>query len=436
MSRFIVMDVVFYGGSLNYDQGSGNYQELKKITKWDGRQYTLVSRYALRYSILETAKMMGLWDIADGSKLVESGEGNKQVIQPKPELLLNGEILKYPEFDLFGYLITSTVPQASRVAPVKISHAISLTPFYYDNQFAGNIGLAKRRLPYTGKMDINLFTIEEHYTYYVYTVVIDLDKIGENEVYLSAKDKDWEIIGFTENSNEYTLKLKGKKAKNAGLIDNGGELKIPKKLEIGKIKVDSEEKVYVETKIEEIKDGSTTKVYKIIQKIIPEEAKQKRIAEFVKVILNLTRNIKGRSEDLSPKLMIVGIYNNVPYQTFKDRISLVGEFEVVEEHIFEKDGEVKRTTERKMENLEERTEIIETSDSSLKTIKHNAKLKVKKTLFQITDPNNKIKCKEIIDNNKIWNFITELFSDSTNTNNAKVAVFYEPPVEVEITGTK
>lgn len=39
MSRFIVMDIVFYGGSLNYDQGTGNYQELKKITKWDGRQY-------------------------------------------------------------------------------------------------------------------------------------------------------------------------------------------------------------------------------------------------------------------------------------------------------------------------------------------------------------------------------------------------------------
>ncbi len=42
MGRFVVMDVVFYGNSLNYDQGTGNYQELKKITKWDGRQYSLV----------------------------------------------------------------------------------------------------------------------------------------------------------------------------------------------------------------------------------------------------------------------------------------------------------------------------------------------------------------------------------------------------------
>ena len=35
--------------------------ELKKITKWDGKQYTLVSRYALRYSLLETGKNLGFW---------------------------------------------------------------------------------------------------------------------------------------------------------------------------------------------------------------------------------------------------------------------------------------------------------------------------------------------------------------------------------------
>ena len=50
--KYIVLDMVFHASSLNYDWGSGNYQELKKITKWDGRQYVLVSRYALRYSIL------------------------------------------------------------------------------------------------------------------------------------------------------------------------------------------------------------------------------------------------------------------------------------------------------------------------------------------------------------------------------------------------
>lgn len=29
--RYLVMDIVFYAGTLNYDQGAGNYQELKKL---------------------------------------------------------------------------------------------------------------------------------------------------------------------------------------------------------------------------------------------------------------------------------------------------------------------------------------------------------------------------------------------------------------------
>jgi len=183
MGRYIVMDIVFYGNSLNYDQGTGNYQELKKITKWDGKQYTLVSRYALRYSLLETARKIGLWEIADGSKLQRAGERDQTVIQPSDEILLSGEILKYPEFDLFGYLITSTTPQNFRVAPVKISHAVSLTPFNYDALFNANIGLANRIRKITGEMEPNPFTAEEHETYYQYTVVIDV----VNKYYIKSR---------------------------------------------------------------------------------------------------------------------------------------------------------------------------------------------------------------------------------------------------------
>ena len=53
-----------------------NLQELKKITGWDGRQYTLVSRYALRYSLLKTGEQLGLWKLAPGEILERSrGEG-------------------------------------------------------------------------------------------------------------------------------------------------------------------------------------------------------------------------------------------------------------------------------------------------------------------------------------------------------------------------
>nr|WP_279383583.1 hypothetical protein [Methanobacterium formicicum] len=63
-------------------------RNLKKITKWDGRQYSLVSRYALRYSLLETAKNMSLWKLAGGEDLTAAGSGDKKVIQPAVDFFI------------------------------------------------------------------------------------------------------------------------------------------------------------------------------------------------------------------------------------------------------------------------------------------------------------------------------------------------------------
>ena len=79
--RYIVLDIVFYASSLNYDQGSGSYQELKKITQWDGSVKIMTSRYALRYSILEHAaqaypnewKLAGPNELSTKSKVVQKG---------------------------------------------------------------------------------------------------------------------------------------------------------------------------------------------------------------------------------------------------------------------------------------------------------------------------------------------------------------------------
>jgi len=339
MGRFIVLDIVFYGGSLNYDQGSGNYQELKKITKWDGKQYTLVSRYALRYSLLETGKSIGLWKLVDGSNLQRAGESDKTVIQPGISLLLSGKILEYPEFDLFGYLITNTKPQNSREAPVKISHAISMTPFSYDNHLSGNLGYARRMVSETGKMDPNLFNIEEHETYYIYTVVIDVDRIGKNEIYLAkevGKDgKDWKIQ-IDGSENNYTIKIVKAKEK---VIEGSYEAKT------FKIKIDdglTEEKEASGGQVNNspseidvsIKEKNGKDVHSIEYSIQHDNFRKNRVNDLVKSILYLTRNIKAQSKDLSPKLLIVGVYKNNPYKSFKDRIRIVDEYEeeVTETH--------------------------------------------------------------------------------------------------------
>ena len=260
--KYISMDVVFYGNSLNYDWGGGtNYQELKKITKWDGRQYVLVSRYALRYSILYWANELfqDEWKLAGSDELIyeknevarlrDKNELDKTKYKGKEYKEFLTEIFNnFPEFDLFGFMIAkggSREAALTRTSPVKISHAVSLTPTNLDAHTMANLDVVRR----AGGTGSNPVTIEEKPDFYVYNITIDVDRIGK---YLK---------------NEH-----------------------------GK---------------EEIGD------------IILEENKAKmRIVQLIETILSLKRDIKGRREDLSPWLIILGIYKDGRYETFLDKIRL------------------------------------------------------------------------------------------------------------------
>ena len=302
--KYIVLDIVFYGSSLNYDWGGGtNYQELKKITRWDGRQYVLVSRYALRYSILHWANKMfpDKWKLA--GKDVLTGIGENEVVRPfgpgdfrkkveeeykknleekfKNEKMKEEEIeekiknklktkevkekieeeswrkyrdflknifVQYPEFDLFGFMVAEgggNEAALTRTSPVKISHAISMTPTNIDTHTMANLDMKRR----AGGKGSNPVTMEEKTDFYVYNVTIDVNRIGK-----------------------YLLEEHGKE-------------------DIGNIT------------------------------IYPKLAKE-RIEQFIEALLHLKRDIKARREDLSPWLMIVGLYENGRYETFMDKIRL------------------------------------------------------------------------------------------------------------------
>jgi len=259
--KFISMDVVFYGNSLNYDWGGGtNYQELKKITKWDGRQYVLVSRYALRYSILHWANKLfpDEWELAGKNELYYEKKGG--VARLKSEKEVKAELKKeykdflkeiferFPEFDLFGFMVAekgSEQAALTRTSPVKISHAISMTPTNLDAHTMANLDMVKR----AGGTGSNPVTIEEKPDFYVYNITIDVERIGK---YLEKEHGNDKIGDITIESN---------KAK-------------------------------------------------------------KRIVQLVETVLNLKRDIKGRREDLSPWLVILGLYNDGRYETFIDKIRL------------------------------------------------------------------------------------------------------------------
>lgn len=384
MSRHIVMDLVFYGNSLNYDQGSGNYQELKKITKWDGRQYTLVSRYALRYSMLDTAEKVGLFELADASNLIKSGKGDSTVIQPATEFLLTGDILEYPEFDLFGYLITETTPQNFRTAPVKVGHAVSMTPFMYDAHFNANIGLANRMRKRHGEMKPNPFTAEEHETFYQYSIVVDVDSIGEIEIYI-AEGSDVTVA-------EGKYKLEG--IERVSSLNGEGLLIQLKKGRNKKEILQSEE-------VELLEFEKIDKVYRIRYRLKDEEKIKERIRSLLKTVMNLKRTIKARNEDLSPKLLVLGLYRDSPYRTFKDRIALLDEY-----------------TEEEYDEIEEQ----ETDKGRILRVKHVTN-KQRKPVFEVSGLDA-----ETLEMDDVEEFVEKIFGEGELS---EVAVFTDPAIELK-----
>jgi len=358
--KFIVLDIVFYGSSLNYDQGVGNYQELKKITLWNGKQHTLVSRYALRYSILQTGKGLSnnseVWKLADGSEFERAKKKEEQkekqggTIQPSLKVLLEGKVLEYPELNLFGYLITTTGVQNFREAPVKISHAISLTPFNYDTHFCANIWLA-RRLVEAGmeaSMSPNPFILEEHQTFYVYSVVIDVERLAEYEIYLTPEDEREVINSLSGDERLQNLKNEIKR-----LLDRIKNKANDEDLEEARKRINSDFFRNSSVEIKEIRNLKNKVLvikygfkeeYKIGERVVKKEEKIKELLEtLIKAIINLRREIKGRVENLSPKVLVVGVYYDGNYDTYKDRIYLSSQYEEEYEEEVKENGSGKKT---------------------------------------------------------------------------------------------
>jgi CRISPR-associated protein Cst2 len=98
--RGLTLTVIFDGFSLNYAESIGNFSELKKFTI-NGKSYSYLSRQALRYEIYK--KLTEMFNIdADKDIPLTKEKEEKDVIQFK----LTANIKDYVEIDLFGYMKT------------------------------------------------------------------------------------------------------------------------------------------------------------------------------------------------------------------------------------------------------------------------------------------------------------------------------------------
>lgn len=183
-NKGLTLSIIFEAESANYGESFGNISSLKKLSRGDGNSYSYISRQALRYNIIN---QLG-WDntkVSNADKVVQFEK--------------DASIKDYPEIDFFGYMKTgkNSVNGSSntRNAVVRLSNAIALESYNSDLDFLTNMALAKR-----GGMDNAIAQSEIHKSYYAYSVTIDLDKVGIDEI---IKDKE-------NNKDKYEIDNKEK----------------------------------------------------------------------------------------------------------------------------------------------------------------------------------------------------------------------------------
>ena len=232
MKRGLTFTVIAQAQSLNYGEVIGNISELKKLSRADGNMYTFASRQCLRYDIVRLAAELFNWNL----QVVDKEKGT---IQFKDNI----SIRESEEMDLFGYMKTNKKDEKdkkggslTREATVRLSNAISLEPYRSDMDFLNNKGFADR----IGEHP-NLANIEQHLSYYTYTVTIDLSKIG--------KDGDIKVL----NRN-----IRGRQENLSPLFVVGGVYEIANPFFLGRIKLKGDKNGFKINKqaIEEVIQGT------------------------------------------------------------------------------------------------------------------------------------------------------------------------------------
>lgn len=222
----LTITLIFKAQSLNYGEGIGNISELKKLTRGDGSVYTFASRQAIRYDIVRLGNKMFDWNL----QVVDKSKGTIQFMDSLT-------IKDSEEMDLFGYMKTAKNDgSAIRSASVRLSNAISLEDYKSDIEFLNNKGLADR----IGEFP-NLANIEQHLSYYTYTITIDLEKIGIDEkIALSSEEKVKRLNQLLDIVKVLNRNIRGREENLSPVFVIGGMYNINSPFYLGRIKLNGE----------------------------------------------------------------------------------------------------------------------------------------------------------------------------------------------------
>lgn len=219
MGKGLSMTVVFRANSLNYGEGIGNISELKKIHRGNGDVLTFASRQSLRYDIVRLGNEWFGWNL-------DTVDKKKGTLQFKDDVTIEDSV----EMDFFGYLKTGQQSE-KRPAVARLSHAISLEPYRSDLEFLNNMGLAER----IGETP-NLANIEQHESFYTYTITIDLDRVGcDGDIQLSNEERVERIHQLLEILKLLNRNIRGRQESLAPLFVIGGVYPVANPFFLGRI---------------------------------------------------------------------------------------------------------------------------------------------------------------------------------------------------------
>jgi CRISPR-associated protein Cst2 len=185
-----------------------------------------------------------------------------------------------------------------RKAPVRLTDAISLEPFYNEIDFSTNAGLASR----IGENN-DIYQSEIHRSYYTYSITVDLDRVGVDENYDIELSKEERIKRL--NALLYAVKvlnrdIKGKRENLSPLFIIGGIYKSGNPFFYNQIRLSFEDGVSINEETinqmlditmfsgEKVKDttylGFIPSYFKNIDKINLDSSRKLTIEEFFKAL--------------------------------------------------------------------------------------------------------------------------------------------------------
>lgn len=205
----VTLSIIMEGQSLNYNESPLTVSELKKLTRGNGIVSTYSSRQSLGYEIRKAGEEVFGWNLN-----VVTCKNRVMQFDPKKT------IADSEEMDLFGYMMTAEGKgnTKTRNAVVRLSNAISLEPYKGDLEFANNMGLAKRI-----GADTMPYSVEQHKSYYAYTITIDLNRVGiDGDIELDNETKVKRLNQLLDILRHLKRDIRGRREKLSPLFVVGG----------------------------------------------------------------------------------------------------------------------------------------------------------------------------------------------------------------------